>query len=79
MIKTTVIETPIGDMKAGATKEGLCFLAFNDTIKADSELADLARILNTEVTKGSNRHLRSMKRQLKEYFKGKRKDFPLVL
>jgi AraC family transcriptional regulator of adaptative response/methylated-DNA-[protein]-cysteine methyltransferase len=79
MIKTTVIETPIGDMKAGATKEGLCFLAFNDTIKADSELADLARILNTEVTKGSNRHLRSMKRQLKEYFKGKRKDFSLSL
>ena len=58
MIKKTIIETPIGEMIAGATKEGIC---------------------ETTIKEGSNRHLRMLKRQLKEYFKGKRKEFSLQM
>ena len=30
MIKTTKIETPLGEMVAGATDEGVCLLEFHD-------------------------------------------------
>ena len=79
MIKTAVIETPIGDMKAAAVKEGVCFLAFADSQNLSSDLEELAGIFNTVIISGSNRHIRALKRQLKEYFKGRRKEFSLKI
>lgn len=79
MIKTAVIETPIGEMKAAAVKEGICLLTFADSHSLGSELEELARIFNTGIVAGSNWHLWTLKRQLKEYFRGKRKVFSLKL
>lgn len=79
MIKTAVIETPLGDMKAAAVKEGVCFLAFADSQNLDSELEELARIFGKEIVSGNNLHLRTLKRQLKDYFKGKRKEFSVKI
>lgn len=79
MIKTATIETPIGEMRAAAIKEGICLLEFSDSKRARSELEDLARLYNTTAESGSNRHLRTLKKQLKEYFKGKRKEFSVSL
>jgi len=79
MIKTAVIETPIGDMKAAAVKEGVCFLAFADSQNLSSDLEELAGLFNTGIISGSNRHIRTLKRQLKEYFKGRRKEFSLKI
>ena len=77
MIKTTTIETPLGEMTAAATKEGVCLLAFTGKHSLNTEFDDLAWLFNTTVKAGTNRHLRALKKQLKEYFKGKRKEFSI--
>jgi AraC family transcriptional regulator of adaptative response/methylated-DNA-[protein]-cysteine methyltransferase len=66
-------------MAAAATKEGICFLEFIDRRILDAEFENLALIFNTIVKKGGNKHLRALKKQLREYFKGKRKEFSLPL
>jgi AraC family transcriptional regulator of adaptative response/methylated-DNA-[protein]-cysteine methyltransferase len=79
MIKTTRIDTPLGEMIAGATKDGICLLEFRDRIELSHEFTDLSRLLNKTVQEGRNMHLRSLKKQLKEYFKGTRKEFSVPL
>ena len=66
-------------MVAGATKEGLCLLEFADRKSLQSQIDEVAGLLETTVEQGSNRFLRMVKKQLKEYFKGKRKDFTVPL
>jgi AraC family transcriptional regulator of adaptative response/methylated-DNA-[protein]-cysteine methyltransferase len=79
MIKTTTIETPLGEMAAAASREGIYLLEFSDRMNLSTEFENIARIINTTVEQGSNKHLRMLKKQLKEYFKGKRKEFSLPL
>jgi AraC family transcriptional regulator, regulatory protein of adaptative response / methylated-DNA-[protein]-cysteine methyltransferase len=79
MIKKITIETPIGEMVAGATKDGICLLEFSDRKTLSAQMEEIAGLLDTAITEGSNRHLRMLKRQLKEYFKGKRMKFSLTL
>lgn len=79
MIKTTRINTPLGEMIAGATKEGICLLEFSDDKILPDELAELKELLKTEIKEGRSRHLRHLKKQLKEYFAGRRKEFSLPL
>jgi AraC family transcriptional regulator of adaptative response/methylated-DNA-[protein]-cysteine methyltransferase len=79
MIKTTKIETPLGEMAAAATKEGICLLEFTSRPTLETEFNKLALTFNETVKPGSNKHLRALKKQLKEYFRGKRKDFSLSL
>ena len=79
MIRTITIETPIGDMAAAAMKEGICFLEFTSRPALESEINKLALAFNATIKPGSNRHLRALRRQLKEYFRGKRKEFTLKL
>lgn len=79
MIKTVTIDTPLGEMAAAATTEGICLLEFIDRQTIDAELNDLARTFNTSVRQGGNKHLRILRKQLKEYFRGKRKEFSLSL
>jgi len=79
MIKTATIVTPLGNMTAGAVKEGLCFLAFSDQAGMAAELENLAKLLDTEIKEGQHRYLRQVKRELKDYFSGKRKEFSVPL
>jgi AraC family transcriptional regulator of adaptative response/methylated-DNA-[protein]-cysteine methyltransferase len=79
MIKITRIKTPLGGMVAGATENGICLLEFNDRDELPSEFAELSKLLNTTVKDGFSRHFWALKRQLKEYFKGKRKEFTIPL
>jgi AraC family transcriptional regulator of adaptative response/methylated-DNA-[protein]-cysteine methyltransferase len=79
MILTTYIETPIGVMVAGAVEEGICLLEFIDRRMLNTEYKDLARLLKTSVEEGENKHVKEIRKQLKEYFEGKRKEFTLPL
>jgi O-6-methylguanine DNA methyltransferase len=68
---TITIATPLGDMIAGATSEGLCLLEFRDEkIKEENK-----------IHASGNDHLLLLRSQLKEYFDGTRCEFkiPLVL
>lgn len=66
-------------MVAGATDEGVCLLEFNDRRMLPTEYKDLEKRLKTTFENGENRHLKTLKKQLKEYFTGQRKDFTIPL
>jgi AraC family transcriptional regulator of adaptative response/methylated-DNA-[protein]-cysteine methyltransferase len=79
MIKITNIDTPLGEMVAGATDEGVCLLEFTDRRMLPTEYKDLTRLLKTTYEDGENKHLKTLRKQLKEYFKGTRKEFSVPL
>ena len=79
MIKISKIETPLGEMIAGATDEGICLLEFNDRKILPEEYNDLKKLLNTTIEDGENKHTKTLKKQLKEYFNGRRKEFTIPL
>ena len=79
MIIITKIETPLEEMVAGATEEGICLLEFSDRRMLPTEYKDLTRLLKTTLEDGENRHLKILKKQLKEYFDGIRKEFSIPL
>lgn len=79
LIYTTVINTPLGDMVAGAIKEGICMLAFIHPLHIDAHLAKLKDVFDAEVMAGENQYFVTLREQLKEYFEGKRKEFTLPL
>lgn len=81
MIRTTIINTPIGEMFAAATGEGICLLEFSERKSLESELTALALTFKSSQKKGGKKQLRILKKQLKEYFEGKRKTFsvPLII
>jgi AraC family transcriptional regulator of adaptative response/methylated-DNA-[protein]-cysteine methyltransferase len=44
-----------------------------------TEYKDLARFIKTTLEDGENRHIKTLRKQLKEYFNGKRKEFTIPL
>jgi AraC family transcriptional regulator, regulatory protein of adaptative response / methylated-DNA-[protein]-cysteine methyltransferase len=79
MIKITKIETPLGEMVAGATDAGVCLLEYTDRRMLPTEYKDLTRQLKTTVEDGENKYLKILRKQLKEYFDGRRKEFSVPL
>ena len=79
MIKTVKIETPLGEMVAGATDDGICLLEFIDRRMLPTEYKDLTRLLKTTLGEGDNIHLESLRNQLNEYFTGDRREFNISL
>jgi AraC family transcriptional regulator of adaptative response/methylated-DNA-[protein]-cysteine methyltransferase len=66
-MNTRTIHSPLGDMLAAATEEGICLLAFADGIipAAQATLGPEAPIFD------------ELERELGEYFKGRRRGFDL--
>jgi AraC family transcriptional regulator of adaptative response/methylated-DNA-[protein]-cysteine methyltransferase len=79
MILQTIIKTPVGDMVAAATENGICLLEFSDRKMLPTEYRDLTKLLKMTFKEGENIHLKQLSRELKEYFNGKRKEFSLPL
>ncbi len=79
MVTTTKIETELGIMIAGAVTEGICLLEFSDRRMLNTEYKDLARHFKTTIQEGENRHFKTLRNQLKEYFEGSRKEFSVPL
>lgn len=73
-ISTTIINTPVGELIAGATETGICFLEFKSL---HSSSGNSNKLFSTEDE--TNKHLKKLKKQLEEYFSGKRKSFDLKL
>jgi AraC family transcriptional regulator, regulatory protein of adaptative response / methylated-DNA-[protein]-cysteine methyltransferase len=79
MIKTVKIQSPLGELIAGATDEGVCLLEFSDKRRAERECKDLVRLLKQPLEDGENEHLATLIKQLEEYFTGSRKEFSIPL
>lgn len=69
-LDTILIATPLGDMVAEATPDGLCLLEFSD---------EMIRVENKITGASDNDHLLHLRRQLKEYFDGTRIEFKIPL
>ncbi|MDP1726959.1 MAG: methylated-DNA--[protein]-cysteine S-methyltransferase [Bacteroidota bacterium] len=79
MISITELETPLGTMFACATEHGVCLLEFTDRLKLETEFKSLAKLLNSDIIQGENKHFEVLKMQLNEYFEGNRKSFTVAL
>lgn len=79
-IVTAWIESPLGPLIAGATSEGICLLEFTERRMLDAQFATLRKNFQCAIVPGENKHLQQLKKELDEYFQGRRKQFttPLV-
>jgi len=79
-IVTTLIDTPLGPMLAGATDDGVCLAEFTDRRMLPTELEELRRRLGRPIVAGRHPHLDRLRAELDEYFAGARRafDVPLV-
>ena len=73
------IASPVGPLVAGATSDGVCLLEFSDRRMLEAQLKTLRKRLAAPLVPGRNRWLERLRRQLDEYFAGRRKDFDLPL
>lgn len=75
------IKTPIGEMIAAASRDGLCLLEFSDRAGLEDELKRLEEKLTEGSHEGAHRHLELARQQLSRYFECNRAQFtvPVVL
>jgi AraC family transcriptional regulator of adaptative response/methylated-DNA-[protein]-cysteine methyltransferase len=74
-IRLAWLDTPMGPMIAGATDEGICLLEFTDRRMLEHQLVTLRRRFKAGLAPGRHAHLTTLRRELGEYFAGKRQDF----
>ncbi len=73
------IATPLGPMFACATNQGICLLEFTERKMLETEFRDLQRLLAATIIIGENVHIQQVRKELTEYFQGKRKKFDVAL
>jgi len=71
--------TPLGPMMAASVKQGICLLEFIDRKMLESELKDLQKRFDAPLVTSPGPHLKDLKLQIEQYFKGDRKKFELPL
>ena len=79
IINITRLETPLGPMYACAVEKGICLLDFTDRRMLETEFKELTRYLNAVILPGENSHFTLLKKELNEYFEGKRQIFTIPL
>lgn len=78
-ICTRIFPSPLGDIIACATEQGLCLLEFVGSKRVEREQQDLQRLLNRRITAEDNGHLAQAEEELREYFAGARRQFDVPL
>jgi AraC family transcriptional regulator of adaptative response/methylated-DNA-[protein]-cysteine methyltransferase len=73
------MDTPLGTMLAVVDDEGLRLLEFGDRRALEREVPILRRRLRSHVVPGEHPHLTNIRKQLGEYFAGKRMEFDVPL
>ena len=79
LLNTLTFSTPIGDMFACTSNEGICLVEFIERKQLEKEMTDLKKRLNAEVIENDHPYLKTLIVQMAEYFSGKRKQFDLPL
>ncbi len=75
-VVTTYLNTPIGEMLAGATENGICYLEFADCLYGE-EMQQ--KHYNTVFQEGESPYFAVLRNQLAAYFARKRREFELPL
>jgi len=71
--------TPLGPMFGCATLRGICLFEFTNRRMLETEFKDLTKRLKAVILPGENHHLKQLKKEISEYFKGTRKTFTVKL
>jgi len=79
VITTTTIETPFGQMLAGATEKGICLLEFTDTKRLEWQIPSIEKNFLLKTKKGQSALIERLEEQLQQYFAGTLKNFNLPL
>ncbi len=73
------LSTPLGPMLVCSTDKGICLLEFTDRRMLETEFRDLQKLLHSSILIGENKHIKQLKKELKEYFNGQRQKFDVQL
>lgn len=73
------IESPLGPLIAAAVDEGLCLLEFTDRRMLEAQLTRLRRRIDRPALEGDHPHLAQLRRELADYFAGRRTRFDVPL
>lgn len=79
IITTRILETPFGELLAGATSKGICLLEFTDTNRVEMQLPRLEKNFSAKIEDGDSPYFKPLMKQLSAYFSGKLQDFNLPL
>ena len=79
-VRYAEIDSPVGTLVAAATPRGLARLAYEDDNGSLDEILDaVARRLSPRILEARGRELDEVRRELAEYFEGRRRDFDLPI
>ncbi|MBU1319893.1 MAG: methylated-DNA--[protein]-cysteine S-methyltransferase [candidate division Zixibacteria bacterium] len=73
------IRSPLGDMIAGATDSGVCFLEWHDRGGVERIKKRIEKRYRLPLTPGNNSHLDELEEEVTRYFDGKLKEFSVAL
>ena len=79
VIIRTEIQTPLGKMYACASERGICLLEFDNRKNIDSQFEKLAKSLGEEIVEGESVYFQQLRKEIEEYFEGRRKEFSVPL
>ena len=79
VINITRLESPLGPLFAGGTEEGICLLEFTDRRMLETEFSSLKKVFSASIIQSENIHFDLLRKELHEYFKGRRKQFTVPL
>lgn len=78
-VVTTMIESPVGPLLAGARDSGICLLEFTDRRMLEAQLHTVQRRLGAALVPGEHPWLTQVTRELGEYFAAQRREFSVPL
>jgi len=78
-IVTAQIESPVGPLLAGVTDDGVCLLEFVMQRRHIHQQETICKWLHCNAVPGDHKWLKVLRKQLAEYFAGKRQQFELPL
>jgi AraC family transcriptional regulator of adaptative response/methylated-DNA-[protein]-cysteine methyltransferase len=78
-VRVAWVETPLGPMVAGATDDGVCLLEFTDRRMLEAQLETVRKRFKAALVPGENAHLEQLRRELRDYFDGVRREFTVPL
>ena len=73
------LKSPLGDMIAGATYQGVCFLEWQDRGGAERIKQRVMKRYRIALQEGNNPHLNQLEDELADYFRGKLKEFKVKM
>jgi AraC family transcriptional regulator of adaptative response/methylated-DNA-[protein]-cysteine methyltransferase len=79
VLQVTWIESPLGPLLAAAGSHHVVMLEFTERRMLEAQFDTLRRRFRTAIVPGENAHLARLKRELGEYFDGKRSRFTVPL